>query len=652
MLYLLCAVVGVVLFRTFRLPSVLAYLVVGMVIGPHAFGVVDNNTSVQHLAEFGIVFLMFVIGLEFSLQRMKRNARYVFALGGGQLGLSLALLAACSAAVYALWPQAWPLDGAASFALAAAVAMSSTAVVGRMMSELQELDSDHGRRVMGVLLFQDLAVVPLLLLVPALGSQSEAPLQAIGMALLKATLLIATLLIAGPHLLRPWLRLVAKRNSDELFMLNVLSITLGLAWLTQRAELSLALGAFIAGMLIAETEYRHRVETEIRPFHDLLLGLFFVTVGMLLNWQILLQHWWLVPLVLLVILSLKFFVVILLVKLLKGTPGTALRSALYLASMGEFGIVLLGVMQQNALLPAPFYNIFIAAMVLSMLLAPLLVLFSSQIVLHIAKNEWLLQSLQLTSIARSSIRISQHVLICGYGRAGQNMAKLLAAEGIAYIALDTDPDRVRTAAAAGEHVAYGDATSLQALMAAGLARCATVAVTFVNRQASIRVLDHIRSHSPQAHVVVRSIDEHGLEALHKAGATVVVPEAIEGSLMLASQVLALQGVSMRKVIRIIQQQRERHYTLFRGYFHGQDDDDRDYEEEHLKSVHIPENSAWIGLSLAALNLDGYEVRIVSLRRSSGAVLTEPDSSLIVQAHDVVMLCGRSEALMLAEELLS
>jgi CPA2 family monovalent cation:H+ antiporter-2 len=466
-----------------------------------------------------------------------------------------------------------------------------------------ELESEHGRRVMGILLFQDLAVVPLLILIPALGSASEQLLPALGWALIKAVVLVGLLLTGGQRFMRWWLTLVARRKSEELFMLNLLLITLGLAWLTELAGLSLALGAFIAGVLVSETEYRHQVGTDIRPFHDVLLGLFFITIGMMLDWHILVDRWALVLALLAVPLLVKAVIILVLARLMGATTGVALRSGLFLAQAGEFGFVLLSLTQDHGLVQPALMNPILAAMVLSMLATPFLIMYSNRIVMKLVASDWMQQSLQMTTIARKTINTSKHVIICGYGRCGQNLARMLEREGIPYMALDLDPDRVRQAAAAGDSVVYGDATRLQALMAAGLVRASAVVVTYIDVPAALKVLANTRSHAPQVPVVVRTQDDAHLDKLQDAGATEVVPEAIEGSLMLASHALALVGVPMRRVLRVVQDQRDARYNMLRGYFHGADDDTpNERDQERMSTVSLPPGAKALGSPLGDLAL--------------------------------------------------
>jgi monovalent cation:H+ antiporter-2, CPA2 family len=649
LLYLLAAVLGVVACRSLKLPPMLGYLAVGVVIGPNALALAQNSANIRYLGEFGVVFLMFVIGLEFNLSKLRAMRQHVFGLGLLQVVLTIMLATAGALLLAVVAQDYWRMSWQSALALGGALSMSSTAIVVKLMVERMELDSEHGKRVMGVLLFQDLAVVPLLVLIPALGSKPEVLATALAVAAFKAAFLIAILLTGGQRVMRWWLTLVARRKSDELFMLNILLITLGLAWLTEAVGLSLALGAFIAGMLISETEYKHQVETDIRPFHDVLLGLFFITIGMLLDWRQVAQSWPLVLLLTVVPVLFKMGLVALLAKGLGASNGVSLRTGLYLAQAGEFGFVLLTLAQQSALVPPALINPILASMVLSMLATPFIIMYSNRIVMKLVSSEWLMQSLQMTTIARKSINIDKHVIICGYGRCGQNLARMLDQEHIPSMALDLDPDRVRQAAAAGDSVVFGDAARLQALMAAGLARASAVVVTYLDVPSAMKVLAHIRAHAPQVPVIVRTQDDHDLEKLQAAGATEVVPESIEGSLMLASHALALVGVPMRRVIRTVQDQRDARYNLLRGYFHGADDDTADeIDHARLTTFTMPLSAKTLGQRLGDLALHATGVRVVSLRRASGKQVDALDDCDL-QDGDTLVLSGKPEPLAVAQE---
>ncbi|SFE45247.1 monovalent cation:proton antiporter-2 (CPA2) family protein [Paracidovorax wautersii] len=649
LLYLLAAVLGVVACRSLKLPPMLGYLTAGILIGPHALALAQDSEVVRHLGEFGVVFLMFAIGLEFSLPKLRAMRRYVFGLGLLQVAGTMAA-AMVGMLLLARWAGGvWDVGWQTALALSGTLAMSSTAIVVKLMAERAELEGEHGRRVLGILLFQDLAVVPLLVLIPALGSSPERLMVEMGLALLKATVLVGVLLAGGQRVMRWWLTLVARRKSDELFMLNLLLITLGLAWMTDLAGLSLALGAFIAGVLVSETEYRHQVGTDIRPFHDVLLGLFFITVGMMLDWHILLERWALVLLLLAVPMLLKMGIILLLARGMGATTGVSLRTGLYLAQAGEFGFVLLSLTQDHGLVAPALMNPILAAMVLSMLATPFLILYSNPIVMKLVASDWLQQSLQMTTIARKAINTDRHVLICGYGRCGQNLARMLQLEGIPYLALDLDPDRVRQAAAGGDSVVYGDATRLQALVAAGLARASAVAVTYLDLPATLKVLAHTSSHAPHVPVVVRTQDDQYLDRLQAAGATEVVPEAIEGSLMLASHALALVGVPMRRVLRSVQEQRDARYHLLRGYFHGADDDTAsERDQERLTSITLPPDAASLGQALGQLALHAMGAQVVSLRHGNGQMTPASDEAQLAEG-DTLVISGHPTALALAED---
>ena len=652
LLYLLAAVLGVAACRWLRLPAILGYLVVGVLMEPHTLGLAfgQDADSIKKLGEYGVVFLMFVIGLEFNLPKLHAMRRHVFGLGLAQVVLTMLIVTGSALLLTRLAPGHWAISWQAALALSGAVAMSSTAIVVKLMADRLELESAHGQRVMGVLLLQDLAVVPLLVLIPALGAPPEKLFVALALAGVKAVALITLLLWGGQRVMRWWLTLVARRKSQELFVLNLLLMTLSLAWLTELAGLSLALGAFICGVLISETEFKLQVESEIRPFHDVLLGLFFITIGMLLDWRLVFIQWPLVLLLLVVPVLFKLGLVALLARLLGASAGVALRTGLYLAQAGEFGFVLLTLTRREGLVAPELFNPILAAMVLSMLATPFIIMASNRIVLRLVASEWLQQSLQMTNIARQAINTSGHVLICGYGRSGQGMAHVLEQQGIATMALDLDPDRVRLAVAAGDAVAYGDAAKPQALMAAGVARARAVVLTFLDATAALKVLAAVRALAPQVPVIVRTQTDRDLDKLLAAGATEVVPESQEGSLMLAGHALALVGVPMRRVIRIVRDQRDARYSLLRGYFHGADDASEDeLEEERLHSLTVPD--AAIGRRLADLLGELGDVRVISVRRRFGGPL-KPDDDSPLQGGETLVLSGKAEALSAAERALA
>ncbi len=648
LLLLAGAVLGVVAFRMLHLPPMLGYLVVGILIGPHALGWAEDNEATHTLAEFGVVFLMFSIGLEFSLPKLSSMRRTVFGLGMAQVLLTTVATMVFGWLTAYFLPQLANISWQAAFALGGALAMSSTAIVSKILTERMELESEHGRRIISILLFQDLALVPLLILVPALAKNTGDLAATLAWAALKAIFVLVLLLVMGQKLMRGWFSIVVKRRSQELFMLNLLLITLGAAWITERAGLSLALGAFVAGMLISETEYKHQVEEDIKPFRDVLLGLFFITIGMLLNVRLVLENWWLVLLLLIGPVMLKFGLIALLAKLFGATSGVALRTGLALAQAGEFGFVLLNQAGGLQLMDPLIIQLILASMVLSMLIAPLILAKSDAIVMKLSSNEWMMQSLALTQIATRTMATKKHVIIAGFGRTGQSLARLLEEEKIAYYALDLDPDRVREAQAAGAHVSYGDAARRESLVAAGIHRAAALVVTYASTPSALKVLHFAHELTPALPVIVRSHDDTDLDKLRAAGAAEVVPEAIEGSLMLASHALVMLGVPLRRVVHRVQAARDERYASLRGYFHGASDASDDDEHLHVRlhSVALAEDAKAVGKSLSSLNLVEEGAEVTAVRRGKSRIEVTPET--VLQSGDIVVLRGTTEGVARAE----
>jgi CPA2 family monovalent cation:H+ antiporter-2 len=642
LLLLTAAVVVVVIFRILKLPPLLGYLLVGVVIGPHSIGLIADSEETRYLAAFGVVFLMFSIGLEFSLPKLMTMRRVVFGLGLAQVGGTVLITLAVAMLLGQGWRNGLILGGV--------FAMSSTAILAKMLSERLELNTPHGRRIIGILLFQDLAVVPLLILYPALGQGGEAVLRELLIALAKAGLVLFLLLTVGQSLMRHWFTLVARQKSSELFVLNVLLITLGLAWLTGLAGLSLALGAFLAGMLISETQYRYQVEEDIKPFRDVLLGLFFVTVGMRLDLQVLALDWKWIGLLLVAVMGGKVAVIIGVSRLFGAEPAVALRTGLSLAGAGEFGLVLVAQAAQLQLLPDPVTQVTLAVLVLSMLISPFIIEHSERVSRRFSAAEWTNRAMALHNIAIQTMSIDDHVIICGYGRSGQNLARFLEKEKVSFIALDFDPQRVKEAATAGENVVFGDAARREVLIAAGLLRAKVMVVSYANTGSALRILALVRELRPGLPVVVRTVDDSDIDQLKQAGAAEVVAEILEGSLMLGTQALMLLGVPLNRVLRRIRETREQRYGLFRGFYRGvtdEIDEQSDKLQPRLHSVVLPPGSRTAGRTLQELDLARFHVDVTAVRQRNIR-----DSAPLPQTRlgegDVIVLRGRQEDLIAAE----
>ena len=648
-LFLLASgVAGVLIFRYFGLPPILGYLAAGVLIGPHALGLASDSETVKYLAEFGVVFLMFSIGLEFNIHKLRSMRKIVFGLGASQVILTIVLTIPIGLMIAWIYPMSWQ----AALALGGALSMSSTAIVTKILSDRMELETEQGRNVVGILLFQDLAVVFLLILIPSLAQSGKDLITDISIALVKISLALVLIFYIGQNVMSRWFKFVAGYRSQELFMLNLLLIVLGMSALTEHFGLSMALGAFLAGMLISETPYRHEVEDDIKPFRDVLLGLFFITIGMLLDPVVIYEQWILVLLLFVLPLVFKFGLIAILARGFGSSSGISIRTGLCLAQAGEFGFVLLNQIDGLHMIDPAFSQAVLAAMLLSMLIAPFLIQYSDQIALRFASNEWLLQSLALTKVATKSVRNKDHVIICGFGRSGQALAKMLDQENISYLALDLDPDRIADAVAGGSHVVYGDATRENVLVAAGLSRAKALVISFADTPASLKILRLVEGLKPGMTALVRTRDDADLEKLQSAGATEVIPELIEGSLMLASHVLLMMGVPMRKVVRRITDAREERYGLLRGYFRGAEDDEVSANQSwHLHSGPLQEGAQALGKRLSELSLDEDGVSIQAVRRKS----TESDYTKldlaedpVLQQGDIVVLSGSPESIDLAE----
>ncbi|WP_429513095.1 cation:proton antiporter [Pseudomonas sp. BT76 TE3572] len=558
------SLVVIALFQHLRLPPVLGYLCVGLIVGPTAFNWVNESEELPDLAELGVVFLLFSLGLEFSLSKMLALRRVVFGLGSLQVLCSGILLGGL------LMLLGMPITPA--LLLGAGLSLSSTAIVSKELSSLGEIFSSHGQNAIAVLLFQDVVAVLLLTLVPVFaGSSDQAWYWALPLTLGKTVVLFVGLLLASRWLLPRLFHEVAAARSPELFVLLALVIVLLTAWLTHLLGLSPALGAFLAGMLLGESHYRHQIEADIRPFRDILLGLFFVSIGMLIDLQLFASHGLLILGLTLGLLVLKGSVVALLVKW-RGSDGeTAWRSGLALAQGGEFCFALMALMQQNKLMPADLGGLLLAATFCSMLVTPLLLRAAPHIAtrLHRKPNE----EAKLEEISALNAGLHNHVVICGYGRVGQSIGRALRNAQQPYIALDSDPVRVHEAALGETCVHYGDSRRGELLVAVGLQRARLLVIAVDQTDVALLILKEARQLNATVPILVRTRDDSQLAELKAAGASEVVPELLESSLMLASHALIMLGLPAHQVQERADQIRHDRYRLLHGFYPGADDEE-------------------------------------------------------------------------------
>jgi len=559
LLLLSVAVGALAVARRFKLPAMLAYLTVGMLLGPHGLRALEESSAVEAIAEFGVVFLMFSIGLEFSLQKLKAMRQLVLGFGGAQMLLTTAATATIA------W-SGYGQDWRAGLAVGLAVAMSSTAIVAKMLSERLDLHSRSGRQTMGVLLFQDIAVVPCLILLPALAQPGGELPRSLALAALQAAIVMSILIWAGQKWIRRLYDAVARQRSEELFVLATLWLVIGLAYATGHAGLSLALGAFVGGMLISETIYRHQVEADIRPFRDMLLGLFFVTVGMMLDLGYVFDNLHRLILAVVLLVAGKGLVVLLISLAAKSPLNVAVRTAAQLAQAGEFGLVLIGLAYDLKLIGADVFQVTLTAMLISMFVAPFLIDRAARVTGRMAKGDWAHQAKAVHEIAVAGFGMDRHVIVCGYGRTGGRIAEFLAAEGIAFLALDIDPQQLKRPVPAGGKLVFGSPDRTEVLLAAGIARARALVVAYPDVPSAERVLRKVREQRPDLPVVVRAPDETDVARLKSAGATEVIPEVLEGSLMIAAETLVQIGVPMERAIGQVRNARAARYASLREYY--------------------------------------------------------------------------------------
>jgi monovalent cation:H+ antiporter-2, CPA2 family len=647
-LILLTASVGVVAgARKLKLPGIVGYLAVGMLLGPHALALAADNETTRLLADFGVVFLVFTLGLEFSLPRLVAMRWEVLGVGGAQVLLT-AGIAAAALALFGVVP-------AVAAVIGGAVAMSSTAIIIAQLTEQSENNRTHGRLAVAICLFQDLSFPLFLALVSVLSGRGQAADAAhiasgVGIAVLALLLVLS----AGRWLLRPLFLIIASVRSSELFSLAVLLAVLASAWATQAVGLSLALGAFLAGMMLAETEFRHQIEATIRSYREVLLGLFFITVGMLLDVGLLLRHFPLVAAILAAMMVLKAAVVTVATKPVTRSWFKSLRTGVVVCQGGEFGFALLILLLRRELLDPGIVQPLLAATVLSMVLSPILIRHNRRITRALL-GESGPPNTEAMREARATLAVAEreHIIICGFGRVGQNIARVLEQTGFEYIALDLDAYRIRAGRQAGDPVIYGDAGEGKVLENVGVARASCVVITFANPEVALRILRAVRDLRADVPILVRTQDDTKLEQLQSAGATEVVPETFEASLMLLSHLLLLLKLPVPRVIRTVNDIRSHRYSMLRQYFRAADaphlDESHAFREE-LHSVILPPHAWAVGRSIAELAARGSRAAVSAVRRD-GIVGREPSPDTLFKEGDVVVVCGTPEAVEHAETLL-
>lgn len=641
------AVVVVLIFQRLRLPPVLGYLLVGVLLGPNTIGPIVEAKQFQLLAELGIVFLLFTIGLNYSVPQINALRGLLLTLGTGQVVLTTIVVGGIA------W--ALGLPPAAAFVIGAVFAQSSTTIISRQLSEQREDQSRHGKLGTALSVFQDVTAVPFIVIIPVLGAAAGGAIAgSLVFAAGKAILAFVLVFLVGRWLLRPLFIAVTARRSAELFTMTVLLVSLAAAWTTKSLGLSMAFGAFLAGMMLGETEFRHQVEATIRPFRDVLLGLFFVTIGMLFDPRVVPDIWLFAVAGAAGLLLVKAV----LVAVLARTAGidwlTAWQTALIVAVGGEFGFALLALALDADVISASLSQVALVAVLFSMIGGAFLIRFNRGLAARLAPAMG-----DPTGLARhhDDLRVppmnslSNHVIICGYGRIGQSLGHCLEEENIPYIAMDLDVLRVGEARLAGEPVFFGDSTNRDVLDTLGIDRARLLVISHGDIPASERVLQLVRELRADLPVMVRTRDEAHLEELREAGATEVVPETLEASLMIASHALLLLDVPLSHVARRIQREWSGRYRLLRELIPGDSvlaAGRHDGEGERLRPLRLPEHSFAVGKTLAELPLEG--VMVTALARA-GRREINPLPDTLLAADDVLVLFGTPAELARVQDLL-
>lgn len=635
------AVLIVWLFRRLQLPAILAYLVAGVLVGEHGLALAQEHVDYEHFAELGIVFLLFTLGLEFSLPKLMAMRHLVVTVGSLQVTISLVLFMV----VAMLLGQSF----AASLTIGGILALSSTAIVIRQLSESGGMKKKSGQLSVAVLLFQDVAVVPLLIVIPLLAQDGDSSfILALLFALVKGVFVVSLLLFAGKWILPRLFNLVAQVRTDELFVLTTLLVTLVASALTQWFGLSMALGAFLAGMMLGESQYKHQLEADIRPYRDILLGLFFVTVGMKLDINVVFSSPLTIVFLLICFMVIKTVIIAVLAIRAGESPKDAWASGIMLAQMGEFGFVLIALASQVEILPEKTASILLGTGVLSMAITPYMVAHARSWALWFSREKQV-DTQPLEQLPKSA-SLQDHVIICGFGRIGQTVSRFLKQESIDFVAIDIDPLRATKAREAGENVLFGSSRQAELLHAAKLSSAKLVVIAFGEDKQSLDVIQRVRSLAPEVPILVRTRNDDQLDELHAAGANEVVPESLEGSLMLVSQVLSLTGVPFSRIVRRVQKERKNHYNHLHGFFQGEHTDmgpDAIDRIEFAHAILLTDDSYANGHSIASLKLEERRVIVVALRRDD-IETEEPAADTVLQPQDTLIVRGKPRRVERAE----
>jgi CPA2 family monovalent cation:H+ antiporter-2 len=648
LLILLAAVPVAFLCLKLRMPILVGLMLTGIMIGPYGLGLIKEIEAIEILAEIGVVLLLFTIGLEFSLRRLREMQRLVFV--GGGLQVLLTILAAV--ALETLVGQ--PINKAIFFGFL--FALSSTAIVLKSYVERAEIDAPHGRAGVGILIFQDLSIVLMMMLIPLLGGRQATSLYAVVWTLGTAFLALGGIIAASWFIVPQLLKQVVKMRSPEVFVISVVLICLGTSWLTSQFGLSLALGAFIAGVIIADSEYSHQVVADILPFRDVFNSLFFISIGMLLSVSALMENLATVLILAALLIVGKALIILGVVKFLGYSLRVSTMTALGLAQVGEFSFVLAKAGRAEGLMPDADYQSFLAASIISMIATPFLIAVAPKI-------GYFLQSLtgnqpvgDVTETGGESeiYKLRDHVIVVGYGLNGRNLSRVLRAVGLPYIVLEVNSETVRRAKSEGEQMIFGDGTRREVLHHIGVERASVLVVAISDPAAGRRIVGQARQMNPKLHLIVRTRYVSEIAELLEIGANEVIPEEFETSIEIFSRVLHRYGVARNIIERQIGEIRRQGYEMLRSsslpMIHLSQFADA-LDGTATETIFLTNESPALGKTLAEVNLRNQTgVTIVAAVRA-GATEINPGADFKLQTEDILVLLGATEKIDAARKIL-
>ncbi|MGB3621026.1 MAG: cation:proton antiporter [Ketobacter sp.] len=641
------SVAAAAVFTRLQVPTIICYLFVGLILGPNGLGLVKGVAEFQIIAEFGVAFLLFTLGLEFSLPHLIALRKVVFGLGSLQVAICIAVFGGL---IY-LARSVYAISMTGTLIAASAVALSSTAIVSKELSQRNEIATAHGHTAIGILLFQDIAAIVILVLI-SVGSDAsgEELILSLAFAGAKAIGFFVCMVAIGKWIMPPLFTEISKTKSEELFVLTVLVVALLSAATAHSLGLAMALGAFMAGMMLGESHFRHQIEAEIRPFRDVLLGIFFVSIGLMIDFDLIQTFWPRILFFSACLIVFKTILIGLLCKTFGNSPIVSFRTGLILCQGGEFGFALLALAVKGDLVPTDVASFFLSIIVISMGVTPLLVSNSEKIANYFLARQRQnpADTLLPDTTSHSASEMEGHVILCGYGRVGQTIARFLQQEQIPYIAIDDDPVRVQRARLAGENVEYGSARKLKVLMHLGLMKANLMVISFDDHIAAKKMLLEVRQQRAKLPILVRTRDDAHLLELQEAGATAVIPETLEASLMLVGHVMVALGQPGEKVFESIDNVRNERYKMLHGFIVGQHGPyGMSRYKRRLHPVFLPASAFAVNKAVGNLELEPLNVKLHTIRRGNDIVLDANENTLLLES-DIVVLSGEQTDIEAAE----